>query len=88
MRMRFVFAMLMLLPVAAFGGDMFGAKEGLWEMTVTTGGSGMPGMNADAMARLTPDQRAMVEQMMKQKGISMNGNSITMKSVLPSRSMS
>ena len=58
-------------------GDMFNAKEGLWEMTVTTSGAGMP---ADALAKMAPDQRAMVEQMMKQRGVSMNGNTITVKS--------
>jgi len=80
MRREFVLGLIVLFPIAAMAGDLFNAKEGLWEMTVTTGGSGMQGMNADQLAKVPPDQRAMVEQMMKQKGISMNGNTITVKS--------
>ncbi len=77
MRIRIVLGLIVLFPLAAMAGDMFNAKEGLWEMTVTTSGAGMP---ADALAKMTPDQRAMVEQMMKQRGVSMNGNTITVKS--------
>lgn len=80
MRVKLVFGLLLLFPMAAFGGDMFGAKEGLWETTVTTGGTGMHGMSADQLANLPPEQRAMVEQAMKKQGISMNGNTITTKS--------
>jgi hypothetical protein len=79
MRTRLIVGLIVLFPLAAFAGDMFNAKEGLWEMTVSTGGSGM-GMSADQLAKMPPEQRAMVEQMMKQKGISMNGNTITVKS--------
>lgn len=79
MRIKLVLGLIVLFPVVAKAGDMFNAKEGLWEMTVTTGGTGMQGMNADQLAKMTPDQRAMVEQMMKQKGISMSGNTITVK---------
>ena len=79
MRLTFVFGLITLFSLAALAGDMFNAKEGLWEMTVTTAGSGM-GIPADKLASMTPDQRAMVEQMMKQKGISMSGNTITIKS--------
>jgi hypothetical protein len=80
MRTKLILGFILLFPLAAFAGDFFNAKEGLWEMTVSTGGTGMQGMNADQLAKLPPEQRAMVEQMMKQKGISMNGNSITIKS--------
>ncbi len=80
MRIKLVLGLIVLFPAAAMAGDMFNAKEGLWEMTITTEGTGLPGMSAEQLARLTPDQRAMVEQMMKQKGISMNGNTITVKS--------
>ena len=80
MRTKLILGFIFLFPLTAFAGDMFNAKEGLWEMTVSTGGSGMQGMNADQLAKLPPEQRAMVEQMMKQKGISMNGNSISVKS--------
>jgi hypothetical protein len=77
MRIRIVLGLILIFPMAALAGDMLNAKEGLWEMTVTTGGSGMP---TDQLAKLPPDQRAMVEQMMKQKGMSMNGNTMTIKS--------
>ena len=76
---KLVLALIVFFPLAAFAGDMFNAKEGLWEMTVTTSGGGM-GIPADKLASMTPDQRAMMEQMMKQKGISMSGNAITVKS--------
>ena len=80
MRTKLIVGLILLFPLGAFAGDIFNAKEGLWEMTVNTSGSGMPGMSADQLAKMPPEQRAMVEQMMKQKGISMNGNGITVKS--------
>ena len=74
-----VAAVVIGLAGAAFAGDMFNAKEGLWEMTVTTSGMGQA---SAAMANLTPEQRAMAEQAMKQHGMSMsmNGNTMTIKS--------
>ncbi|MGH9644707.1 MAG: DUF3617 domain-containing protein [Terriglobales bacterium] len=80
MRTKLILALIVLFPLAAFAGDIFNAKEGLWETSVTTGGSGAPGMSADTLAKMSPEQRAMVEQMMKKKGISMSGNTITVKS--------
>jgi len=45
-------------------------KLGLWETTTTSQTSGMPPVNIppDALARMTPDQRANVEAMMKGQG--------------------
>ena len=45
-------------------------KLGLWETTNTFQSSGMPPMSIppDALARMTPDQRAKVEAMMKNQG--------------------
>ena len=45
-------------------------KLGLWETTSTSQTSGMPPVNIpeDALARMTPEQRAKVEQMMKGSG--------------------
>jgi hypothetical protein len=77
MRMKIVLGLIVLLPLAARAGDMFNAKEGLWEMTVTTSGLGNA---ADTLSRLPPEQRAMAEQAMKQRGMSMSGNTMTMKS--------
>ena len=47
-------------------------KLGLWETTSTFQSSGMPPVNIppDALARMTPDQRAKVEAMMKGQGSS------------------
>lgn len=47
-------------------------KPGLWEVQSTTQGNGpmggMPDMN-EAMSKMSPQQRAMVEQMMKERGV-------------------
>ena len=45
-------------------------KLGLWETTSSVQTSGMPPVNIppDALARMTPDQRAKVEAMMKSQG--------------------
>ena len=57
---------------------MLNVKEGLWETTMTHSMTGMPNMD-DMLSKVPPDQRARVEEMMKQKGMSMNGNSTTVK---------
>jgi hypothetical protein len=55
-------------------------KEGLWELTLTHSSSGAPaGLPADALAKMTPEQRAQVEAMMKQRGISSNGDTTVVK---------
>jgi hypothetical protein len=70
------------LSSCMFAGDftMPNVKEGLWETTTTHSMSGLPGMSDDMLAKLPPDQRARVEEMMKQRGMSMNGNTTTIKS--------
>ena len=79
MRTRLLLGLIAFSLLAALAAaENFNMKEGLWEMTVTNSG-GMPGMSPDTLAKMSPDQRAMVEQMMKQKGMSMSGNSITAK---------
>jgi hypothetical protein len=52
---------------AADGFKPLDVKLGLWETTNTFQMSGMPQINLppDALARMTPEQRAQVEQMMK-----------------------
>lgn len=77
MRTVFILGLIVCTSLAVVAADMPNMKEGLWQMTVSTGGMGMP---SDAMANMPADQRAMVEQMMKQKGISMNGNTVSVKS--------
>jgi Protein of unknown function (DUF3617) len=56
------------------------AKEGLWETTVSHSMTGMPGMSEDTLAKLPPEQRARMEEMMKQRGMSMSGNTTVVKS--------
>jgi hypothetical protein len=41
------------------------AKTGLWEVTSVSVRSGAPPIPADALARMTPEQRAMIEAKMK-----------------------
>jgi len=53
-------------------------KVGLWESTITHQMSGMPPMSPEAMAHMTPEQRARIEAAMKAR----NGQSITSKSCL------
>ena len=80
---KLIFCLIVLLPLALFAADkptMLNVKEGLWEVTVTHSSNGMPGMPTDALASLPPEQRARVEEMMKQKGMTMNGNSTVVKS--------
>jgi hypothetical protein len=40
-------------------------KVGLWEVTTTSTTSGMPPIPAEALAQMTPDQRARMEESMK-----------------------
>lgn len=54
-------------------------KEGLWETSLSHSSSGMPGIPPDALAKMSPDQRAQVEAMMKQRGMSSSGNTTTIK---------
>jgi hypothetical protein len=59
---------------------MINVKEGLWETTVKMSGiPGMPGIPEDMIAKLTPEQRAQMEAIMKQKGMSSNGNTTVVK---------
>jgi len=79
---RLIFCFTILLPIALFAADkptMLNVKEGLWEITVTHSAGGM-GIPDDMLAKMPPDQRARVEEMMKQKGISMSGNTTVVKS--------
>ena len=62
---------LLLYPLASWGADELkplDVKPGLWETTVTSQMTGMPPIPPEALARLTPEQRARMEEMMKQRG--------------------
>lgn len=52
-------------PVCALA-DSFNAKPGAWEMTVTTTTTGNP-MAPSALAEMSPEKRAKVEQAMKER---------------------
>ena len=81
MRTKLICFLIVLASPALFAEDKpnLNVKEGLWETTVTHPSNGMPGMPPDALASLPPDQRARVEEMMKQKGMSMSGNTTVVK---------
>lgn len=57
-------ALLTLVPGTSVRAESFNVKPGAWEMTVTTIASGMK-LSPDMAAKLTPQQRAQMEQMMK-----------------------
>ncbi|MFZ1919030.1 MAG: DUF3617 domain-containing protein [Terriglobales bacterium] len=83
MRTKLICCLIALLPLPLLAADkptMLNVKEGLWEVTVTHPSNGLPGMPEDALAKLPPDQRARVEEMMKQKGMTMSGNTTVVKS--------
>lgn len=83
MRTKLLSCLIVLLPLALFAADkptMLNVKEGLWEVTLTHPSNGLPGMPEDVLAKMPPEQRARVEEMMKQKGMSMSGNTTTVKS--------
>jgi hypothetical protein len=63
------------LALGSHAADPAKRKPGLWEVQTTTQGAGMPqggmpDMN-EAMKKMSPEQRAMVERMMKDRGVGM-----------------
>jgi Protein of unknown function (DUF3617) len=67
--------------MAADKSIMINVKGGLWETTLNMSGmAGMPGIPDDVLAKLTPEQRAQMEAMMKQRGMSSNGHATVVKS--------
>jgi hypothetical protein len=76
MKVSILFGLAVLVPVAAMAADEMrplDAKVGLWESTVSTQMSGLPAMAAmpqipeSALAKMTPQQRAQMESMMKSR---------------------
>jgi uncharacterized protein DUF3617 len=83
MRTKLISSWIVLLPLALFAVDkpsMLNVKDGLWEITVTHSSSDLPHMPEDALAKLPPDQRARIEEIMKEKGMTMSGNTTVVKS--------
>jgi hypothetical protein len=65
------FGMLLLVPATAYAGDKIeplNVKAGLWEVTTTTNPpSGKPTIPAEQLEKLSPEQRAQVEQYLKSR---------------------
>lgn len=59
-----IFNALLLAPMPGAHAETFNIKPGAWEMTVTTLTSGMK-LSPELSAKMTPAQRAQMEQMMK-----------------------
>ena len=76
-------AFIILAPAVSMAADkltMINVKEGLWETTLNMSGMpGMPSIPDDVLAKLTPEQRAQMEAMMKQRGMSSNGHTTVVK---------
>ena len=74
MKTTFFATVALLCPLAAWAADdikPFDAKPGLWETTTTMETSGLPGMPQipeEQLAKMTPQQRAQVEAMLKARG--------------------
>ena len=61
---------VLLYALTSWGADELkplDVKPGLWETTVTSQTSGMPPIPPEALARLTPEQRARMEAVLKQR---------------------
>ncbi len=75
MRNQLLVALIVFCSLTLWAADNItplNIKEGLWEMTVTFSMTGMPAMPAippDALAKMTPEQRARIEGMMNNKPI-------------------
>jgi Protein of unknown function (DUF3617) len=68
MRTNFILAAIVFFSLTLFAADKItplNVKEGLWEMTVTHSMTGMPAIPPDTLAKMTPEQRARMEAMMK-----------------------
>jgi hypothetical protein len=78
MKLRYLLiAMTGALALGSQAADFAKRKPGLWEVQSSTQGAGLPqgGMPdmSEAMKKMSPEQRAMVEKMMKERGVGMGG---------------
>jgi hypothetical protein len=70
MRAVNLMGVLLLLSAAVFAGDKIdplNVKAGLWEVTTTTNSRGNPTIPAERLERMSPEQRAQVEQYLKSR---------------------
>jgi len=58
---------------AAGAGHPLDVRPGMWESTMTVETSGMPPIPPEVLARMTPQQKAMIEERMKGNKITVNG---------------
>src|SRR5262245_49843809 len=68
MRFHLVLTLLVLSSSALFAADKLqplNVKIGLWEVTHTMSMSGMPPIPAELLAKMTPEQKAQLEERMK-----------------------
>lgn len=61
----YVCPLLGLAMATAQAADTLDVKKGLWETTTTVESSGTPPIPPEAMARMTPQQQAMMQERMK-----------------------
>lgn len=76
MKPRYLIALMTAsLALGSHAADPAKRRPGLWEVQSTTQGAGLPqgGMPdmGEAMKNMSPEQRAMVEKMMKERGVGM-----------------
>ncbi len=63
-----LFCMICLCALVVLAGDQvqpLNVKPGLWEMTMTTATTGRPPIPESALSKMTPEQKAKLEAMMK-----------------------
>lgn len=80
---------LLLYPLVSRAADALtplDVKTGLWESTVTSQSAGTLPIPAEALSRLTPEQRARIEEMMKARG-QQGSKATTTKSCLTKESL-
>jgi hypothetical protein len=72
LRARFLFVLIVIFSATVWAADnvaRLNIKEGLWEIKSTHTVTGAPSIPPESLAKMTPEQRAQVEGMMKQNGI-------------------
>jgi cell division protein FtsN len=70
MRKSELVALMILCPMIVFAVDKIeplNVKTGTWSMTYTGGATGQMPLSDEDLAKLTPEQRARLEQMLKQQ---------------------
>lgn len=66
--MRLLIAACALLPLSVMAADRLNIKTGLWEVTATTQMSGMPPLPKELLDKMSPEQKAQLQQSMEAAG--------------------